>query len=83
MKYTVQFKGTEEARTNQAWKEILSYLGDRQKQLGKIKKEVQTEGSEERSKKTARLVGMFWGIEGHYTQLALKEFFMGTRKLLK
>ena len=81
MKYTVKFEGTEAEMVEQAWKEILSYLGDMQKKLGKIKKEGATEGSEERSEKTAQLLGMFWGIEGHYPHLALKEFFMGTRKI--
>lgn len=81
MKHTVQFEGTEAEMLEQAWKETLSYIGPLQKKLKAIKKEGATEGSEPRSKKTAQLVGMFWGIEGHYPRRALEEFFMGTRKI--
>ena len=81
MKHIVQFEGTEEEMLEQAWKETLSYIGSLTPKLRKIKKEQKTEGSEPRSEKTATLVGMFWGIEGYYPHLALKEFFMGTRKI--
>jgi len=81
MKHTVKFVGTEEEMTNQAWDATLNYLGSLQKKLREIKEDGETEGSEERSEQAALLVGMFWGIEGYYSHLALKEFFIGTRKL--
>jgi len=81
MKHTVTFEGTEEEMTNQAWEETLSYVGDMQKKLQQIKEKGATEGSEARSEKTAQLLGLFWGIGGYYPHRALKEFFMGTRKI--
>ena len=81
MHYEVRFTGTETERTDQAWQEILAYVGDMKSKLVNVRKENKTEGNEQQAKFVADTVGMFWGISGYHPNKALQEFFMGTRNI--
>jgi hypothetical protein len=80
MSYEIRFTGTEEQMADQAWAEILGYLGaDNVPLLPKVRDQVMAESRP--IDDIVNMIGMMWGISGKYNSLALKQFLLGERNI--
>jgi hypothetical protein len=80
MSYEIRFTGTEEQMADQAWSEILGYLGvDNVPLLPKVRESVMKDGNSVDA--VVDMIGMMWGISGKYPSLALKQFLLGERDI--
>jgi hypothetical protein len=79
MHYEIQFKGTDKEKTDAAWDEVLSYLGERNTPMLEGVRE-QVSATTETVDGIVNMIGMMWGIQGHFPRLALKQFLLGERE---
>lgn len=79
MHYEVRFTGTDEEKTDQAWDEILSYLGERNTPMLEGVR-TQVAATTDTVDGIVNMISMMWGINGTYPRLALKQFLLGERE---
>ena len=80
MKYEIHFTGTDVDKTDQAWNEILAYLGkENTPMLEGVRNQVAA--TTDTVDGIVNMISMLWGIEGTYPCLALKQFLLGEREV--